>query len=178
MQTVTYRLADSLPRSIYDKVIADAVDDAARRRHLDATIDEGRGACLLRDPRHAAIVREAFEHFDGERYRLIAWVVMPNHVHVTVEQIYGFPIGDVIHAWKSFTAKAINKCRGANGAVWAPDYVDRVVRNERHFANAIGYIENNPVKAGLARHPEDWPYSSAAGSAGGTPAVPGKSSHE
>jgi putative transposase len=92
-------------------------------------IDEGRGACLLRVPEHATIVRDALQHFDGERYRLLAWVIMPNHVHALVEPFEGFRLGDIVQAWRSFTAKAINKRRSASGAVWAPDYFDRLIRN-------------------------------------------------
>jgi putative transposase len=50
---------------------------------------------------------------------------------------------------------------------------DRFIRNREYFGNAIAYIENNPVAAGLVNRAEEWPYSSAAENAGGTPAVPG-----
>ena len=49
------------------------------------------------------------------------------------------------------------------GRLWAPDYFDRFVRNERHFENARYYIENNPVKAWLVGRPEDWPCSFSYG---------------
>ena len=176
VQMITFRLADSLPRAAFDKAVASAANEADRRRRLDKTIDDGRGACLLRVPENAVIVKQALQHFDGERYRLIAWVIMPNHVHVVIEQTDGFPLGDVVRDWKSFSAKAINKTRGAKGAVWAADYFDRFIRDGIHFASAVSYVENNPVKAGLCRHSHDWPYSSANESAGGTPAVPGNGS--
>jgi REP element-mobilizing transposase RayT len=159
---------------VFENVLTKIQEESIRRKKLETLIEEGRGACLLRDPECADIVQQALEHFDGERYRLIAWVVMPNHVLVLVGQIAGFRLADVVGAWKSFTAKKINKIRNVNGAVWAREYHDRYIRDERHFHSAISYIENNPVKAGLAKHPGDWPYSSAAQqSAGGTPAVPG-----
>lgn len=163
VQSLTFRLADSLPRAVFDDVAAGAADDADRRRRLDAMIDEGRGACLLRVPEHARIVSAALKHFDGARYRLLAWVVMPNHVHVLIEQVEGFRLGDVVHSWKSFSAKEINRRRGSKGSVWAPDYFDRYIRDDAHFAGAKRYIEENPVKAGLVASPEDWEFSSAAG---------------
>jgi putative transposase len=46
VQAVNFRLADSLPRPIYDRLVAEAVDESDRRQRLDGMIDEGRGACL------------------------------------------------------------------------------------------------------------------------------------
>jgi putative transposase len=103
VQTITFRLADSLPRAVYEAMIADIPDDDERSYALDRSIDKGRGECLLRDPRNAQIVQKALEHFDGERYRLIAWTIMPNHVHVMIEQIDGFALGDIVRGWKSYT---------------------------------------------------------------------------
>ena len=162
VQAITFRLVDSLPRPIYDRLVAETVDESKRRQRLDEMIDEGLGACLLRNADYAAIVQSALEHFDGERYRLLAWAIMPNHVHVLIEQLEGFPLSDIIRGWKSFTAEEINKARHARGTIWAPDYFDRFIRNGRHFGNAVAYIENNPVKAGFVERPEDWSFSSAA----------------
>jgi REP element-mobilizing transposase RayT len=91
-----------------------------------------------------------------------------------IEQMDGIPLSNVLRNWKSFTAKEIYKLRGFQGNVWAADYFDRFIRDAEHFANAVSYIENNHVKAGLRTRAQDWPYSSASESAGGTPAVPGK----
>ena len=162
VQTITFRLADSLPRAVYEAMVAAICDDRERSYALDRLIDEGRGECLLRDSRNAQIVRAALEHFDGERYRLIAWTIMPNHVHVMIEQICGFALGDIVRGWKSYTAREINKLRKSSGPVWAMAYFDRYVRDGEHYASAVYYIENNPVKAGLAGCAEDWPFSSAA----------------
>jgi REP element-mobilizing transposase RayT len=178
LQMVTFRLADSLPAAAYAELVAAAADDADRRRRVERIIDEGRGACILADPENAGIVAEALHHCDGERYRLLAYVVMPNHVHVLIEQFEGFRLGEVVSSWKLFTAKALNRRLGAEGAVWAADYHDRFIRDAAHLANAVRYIEENPVKAGLVASPGDWRYSSAAGrlagdAARGTRAVPG-----
>jgi len=113
---------------------------------------------MLRDPVSARIVENALGFFDGERYRLLSWVIMPNHVHVLIEQIPGYRLGDIVHSWKGFTAKQINHLRGRQGAFWAPDYYDRFVRDAVHFESALAYIRNNPVKAGLVAVPEDWPW--------------------
>jgi len=160
VQAVTFRLADSLPRTLYEKAAAASVSEEDRRNRLDRIIDEGRGSCLLKRPENASIVRATLEYFDGVRYRLIAWVVMPNHVHAMIEQIAGNRLGDIVHSWKSYSANAINARAGTEGSVWAPDYFDRYIRDERHHWNTIRYIEDNPVKAGLVAQAADWPFSS------------------
>jgi REP element-mobilizing transposase RayT len=99
-------------------------------------------------------------HFDGERYRLIAWSVMPNHVHALLAQTEGFPLDGVVHSWKSFTAHEINKICVPTDQFWAIDYFDGFIRNEAHFHRTIDYIEQNAVKAGLATEAADWRYSS------------------
>jgi REP element-mobilizing transposase RayT len=86
---------------------------------------------------------------------------MPNHVHAVIEQAQGHSLGRVVHSWESFTAHEINKVNQTKGLIWAEDYFDRFIRDDVHLANAVGYVENNPVKAGLVKKPEQWPYSSA-----------------
>jgi REP-associated tyrosine transposase len=160
VQTVTFRLADSLPREYFEKAASIASNAKERFFFLEKGIDQGRGDCVLTNPANASIVRTALGYFDGERYRLLAWAIMPNHVHAMIEQIQGYALGSVVHSWKSYTANLINN--GAKKRLWAPDYFDRYVRDEEHYANARFYIENNPVKARLVEKPEDWLYSSAA----------------
>jgi REP element-mobilizing transposase RayT len=106
-------------------------------------------------------VEAALLHFDGARYRLLAWCVMPNHVHVMIETLEGFPLADVLHSWKSFTANQANKLLGRPGEFWQREYFDRYIRHAEHFQQAVAYIEENPVKAGLARIKTEWPWSSA-----------------
>ncbi len=117
---------------------------------------------------------ENWQHFDATRYRLHAWVVMPNHVHVLVEPLAGAAIGDIVQSWKSYTSKIIfpfcPEGRFGDRHVWQKDYWDRFMRNERHYAATVDYIHNNPVKAGLCVRAEDWPWSSIHGSAGRRPA--------
>jgi len=162
VQTITFRLADSLPREFYEKAAAVASNDKDRFFILEKGIDQGRGSCLLTDHVNATIVRDALEHFDGAQYLLLAWVIMPNHVHALIEQIEGYSLTTVVQSWKSVSAHAINKARNSHGRIWAPDYFDRYIRDNVHYETAKYYIENNPVKARLVGKPEDWPFSSAA----------------
>jgi putative DNA methylase len=160
VQAVTFRLADSLPREFYENLASRTPAD--RSRSIETCIDRGRGSCILADTAYAKIVQSVLAHFDGERYRLLAWVIMPNHVHIVVEQIPGYRLGDVVRSWKNYSARWINALGNKSGAVWAPDYFDRFIRNEDHLANAIQYVEDNPVKAGLVRNPAEWVFSFGA----------------
>lgn len=128
---------------------------------IEAFEDSGAGACWLKDDRIARIVEQALLHFDGARYRLLAWCVMPNHVHVVIETHQGFPLGEVVHSWKSFTANQANKVLGRTGPFWMADYYDRFVRDERHFLAVVRYVTENPVKAGLVSDASQWRWSSA-----------------
>jgi len=142
---ITYRLADSLARDAVRDALACEKIEGERRKRLEALLDAGLGSCLLRRPEVARLVIDNWLYFEGVRYQLAAWVVMPNHVHVLVEVIAGYPLSEIVHGWKSFTAKAIARIIGVRGRVWWPDYWDRAVRNEKHFKRAVEYIVENPV---------------------------------
>jgi REP element-mobilizing transposase RayT len=116
---------------------------------------------LLDDPRAAEIVETALLHFDSERYRMLAWCVMPNHVHAMVHIPERGALANIVHAWKSFTAHEINRTLGRAGAVWRREYFDRYMRDDAHYFATIKYIERNPVAAGLVDAAEEWRWSSA-----------------
>ena len=157
VQFVTFRLADSLPRSVVEalKLQGDTV------RIVDRELDAGLGACWLQRAEIAGLVQDALLHFDGERYRLLAWCLMPNHVHIVFEMFGGYSLSDIIGSCKSFTARRANAKLGRSGSFWHPDYFDRYMRDEDHLGCTIDYIEQNPVKAGLVGIAADWPWSSA-----------------
>ncbi len=157
-----------------------------RQKRIAAWLDRGEGECYLRDRRIAELVENALLYFDGERYRLLAWCVMPNHVHGMIETMSGHPLDGVLHSWKSYTAKEANRILKRRAAVapearertfWQTEYHDRFIRDDDHFGNVLRYIEHNPVAAGLVAKPEDWRWSSAwkGKIAGGTPALPAQS---
>ena len=162
MEMVTFRLADAMPASRRHEweVLFQIKDEREKRTRLEAYLDRGCGECHLRDPRAAAAVEQVIQRFDGRRYRLVAWVVMPNHFHALVE-LWTITLGELLKAWKGVSARAINLVLGRRGQLWQDDYWDRYIRDEEHFGKARRYIESNPVKAGLARAAADWPWSSA-----------------
>lgn len=163
IQHIVFRLADSLPKELLAKLVA--IPAHARMSATAGALDNGAGSRVLADPAVAQIVQTALLHFDVERYRLMAWCVMPTHVHVLLEQIDGWPLSQVTHAWKSYTAKAINMALGRKGRLWAPEYYDRFMRDDGQFQATRDYIENNPVAAGLCATPETWLWSSASADA-------------
>ena len=169
VQFVTFRLFDSMPqerRAEWEHLIladADLRNNPKRMQAIDNYLDAGYGSCMLRDERVARIMEDTLLKFDGERYRLLAWVVMPNHVHVLIEVMDGAKcsLEAVMHSWKSYTASAGNQILCRKGQFWQKEYFDRYIRDDRHFANVRAYIDNNPVAAGLARCPNEWLYCSA-----------------
>ena len=165
-QTVTFRLADSLPQTVLERWRSELAADSSNsetvlRRRIEHYLDQGYGGRALRDARVAAMVQKSLLHFDGERYRLSAWVVMPNHVHTLLTPDAAWSLSRVIKDLKSYTSHEANRILQQTGQFWMEDYFDRYVRDLKHFANAISYIENNPVKAALCQKASDWRFSSA-----------------
>ncbi len=130
------------------------------RQRVETYEDAGYGACFLRDSRIAKLTEDALLFFDGTRYCLLAWCVMPNHVHSLFEMIKGYSLGGILHSWKSYTAKRANRILGRRGQFWDEDYYDRFIRDDDHLRSATDYIEQNPVKAGLVTDAAQWRYSS------------------
>ncbi|MDQ0396373.1 REP-associated tyrosine transposase [Labrys monachus] len=167
-QSITFRLADSLPKHVLLHVLGDLQDQPEntaaieRRKRIEATLDRGLGAAFLSEPAIASTVQNALLFFDSSRYRLHAWCIMPNHVHVLVTPSPDCTLSALVHSWKSFSALQINRLRGEAGPVWFTEYFDRKIRNERHFETARFYIEHNPVNARLCSEAGDWPFSSAS----------------
>ncbi len=114
------------------------------------------GECWLRRPDIASLVQNALIYHHDRSYDLHAWVIMPNHGHVLATQLPGKHLPDILHSIKSYTATTANKILSRRGAFWQHESFDRYIRNYKHYANVIEYIENNPVKAGLCERKEDW----------------------
>jgi len=184
---VTFRLADSLPTQALEKhqrmkkILLEKLEayskSAGSRSSLvhmleirtelanlqntviDPELDNGHGSCILRDPNIAGIVANALKHFDGQRYELLAWCVMPNHVHVVVRIFQGEDLEKVLHSWKSFTAHEINKITGSCGTIWQKESYDHLVRDGDDLRNQVLYVLNNPRKLSTSR---DWPWVDCA----------------
>jgi REP element-mobilizing transposase RayT len=184
VQFVTFRLWDSMPASRkgewehllavstrsdaprsgtqgnVTQVGARSIASREQRIKLEEYLDRGLGECFLREPRVAALVEKVIRFHHGQRFELLAWVVMPNHVHVLV-QVGQTPLTRIVQNWKSIAAVEANKLLGRTGRFWQPDYWDRYMRDAGRALKAVRYIENNPKKANFCRTPEDWPFNSA-----------------
>jgi REP element-mobilizing transposase RayT len=162
LQMITYRLHDAMPASRRHEwaELLKIEDERARRIKIEEYLDAGHGECHLRQQKIASVIQENLLRFDGIRYRLLAWVIMPNHVHTLIE-IQETPLATIVRSWKSYTANEANRLLGRAGTFWQPEYFDRYMRDQEHLAKAIRYIENNPVKARLVRLPAEWPFGSA-----------------
>ena len=166
-QFVTFRLSDSMPQDILAKWRAELTEEgnidiaAALRRRVETYLDQGYGHCYLRNSAIADLVQNSLLFFDDERYTLSAWVVMPNHVHALLTPLVGQKLSRILHSLKSYTATEANKILSTGGKFWQTESFDRYIRDSKHFASVVRYVENNPVKARLCARPQDWPYSSA-----------------
>jgi putative transposase len=118
------------------------------QRFLDY-LDQGAGACLLREPVVARIVADTLRHFDGDRYDLGDFVVMPNHVHVLVGLRHETDMVRLCYSWKRYSAGEINKTLGRSGRFWQEESFDHLVGTAEQFEYFRGYIARNPGRAGL-----------------------------
>ena len=133
------------------EALPEAVRKEFRRfsRALDEEMDACNGECLLKQRDCAAIISDALRHFDGERYLLGDFVVMPNHVHVLVGGMPRDAMKGQVKSWKRWTALGINQLRGRGGRFWQSESFDHLVRSAGAFARFRRYIAENPAKAGL-----------------------------
>jgi putative transposase len=162
-QFITFHLADAFPAELLGEweTLLKIEEEDKRRQELDDYLDKGRGNCWLRRPELAQICETAFRHFDGQRYILKSWCLMPNHVHV-LALVTEVPMSQFVKSWKGYTAYQCNGIlQRADTSFWADDYWDTYMRDEEHERRTIRYIENNPVKAGMVRQASNWPWSSA-----------------
>ena len=147
---------------------------AAQDRVLDR---HASGPRWLHDPRIADIVAEAIliGEFDRRFYQLSAWVVMPNHVHLSMFPMVPVP---VLMRWlKGSTARSANRIMGRTGQpFWQDESWDHYLRGSSQLNRTAAYIENNPVSAGLVCSAERWRWSSAGWQAK-PPAPPNLSVH-
>ncbi|HYV28576.1 MAG TPA: transposase [Candidatus Eisenbacteria bacterium] len=179
---VTFRLEGTLPQELLRQYQAEreALLATAEQTEKDAStetqrslfglysekietyLDAGYGECWLKEARIAELMAGAFRFFDGQRYDLGPWVVMPNHVHVIVRPLGTHLLDEIVKSWKGFTAREANRLLARTGeSFWAREYYDHIVRDDEERARLANYIHDNPVKAGLCERWEDWKWSTA-----------------
>jgi REP element-mobilizing transposase RayT len=157
---VTFRLHGSLPHS---RVFPGAhLTSGQEFVAMDRLLDNAkRGPFFLTRPEIAEMVVDALHQTEQrfERYELHSYVVMPNHVHLLVTS--RVPLRNWLRSLKGFTGHAAIRMIGLRTPFWQDENYDRLVRGDDECRRIKRYIEWNPVKAGLAAAPEDFPFSSA-----------------
>ena len=175
---ITWRTYDSMPASVVEqwyrlrgdwlqrrRIDPDAEDWKQRLEELAAEeieafhaefttrwheeLDNCHGECVLRQPHLARIVRDSLLHFDGARYEIDGFVVMPNHVHLLVAFRNEETMLQQCESWKRFTATRLNAALGRKGRFWQSDAFDHLVRHEAQHIRLRQYLAENPIKAKL-----------------------------
>jgi putative DNA methylase len=166
-QFITIHLADSIPSKVIKRwqeelsSLKYELERSLLQKRIERYLDQGYGEAVMKRAAIAKIVQDALLGFDGTRYKLFAWVVMPNRVHTLMTRFESYELKNILHSLKSYTAHEANKLLNRRGQFWIEDYFDRYMRNHEHFRKTVQYIEHNPVKARLCEKPSDWPFSSA-----------------
>ncbi len=188
---VTPRLAGSLPRHRIDEISEQRELLQIQKRKLsEGTLEASRlerdlfklGRALekagqhchwLSDPRIADLVADAIRFRDGKDYDLIAYSIMPNHMHIVfgigvpdlmepvgqIDNLSNKPVSKIMQSLKRHTAREANKILGRSGAFWQDESYDHVIRNSDELERIILYVLNNPVTAGFVEHWRDWKWS-------------------
>ena len=99
---------------------------------------------------------------DGVFYRLLAGVVMPDHVHLLIRPKTGYELSRVMKGIKGVSARLVSQSRGATGSLWQDESHDRIMRDEDEAIEKARYILDNPRRAGLVDNPLDYPFQHAA----------------
>jgi putative transposase len=202
MHFVTYRLAETLPLDVIEflrrkraTLLRQMVPDggtAEQRADVhkqvfaayDHYLDRVCKVDWLGWPAVAAMIRKSLYHHNGSKYHLLAYCVMPNHVHVLFQPLVSDPrssartddpaagvgvespdaagpLAGIMHSLKSYTANEANKLLGRSGQFWQHESYDHWVRDDDELERIVIYIAGNPVKAGLVHAPHEWYFSSA-----------------
>jgi putative transposase len=182
---VTFRLAGSLPAAVVDALCAEAerlqavlerVGESSERaariyreqRRLfgrwDTMLTSGQGPLWLGKPEIAEIVVHSMHRFDGQRYDLLAFTIMPNHVHIVLTPLPDqegacYPLARIMHTMKGYTAGQANRVLGRTGTFWHHESYDHLVRGPDEIERISIYVLNNPVKAGLVADWQAWPWT-------------------
>ena len=157
---VAFRLAGSLPEFVLEELRAQMRAESAKKKTpgaakkfpakaIEKLLDAGHGPRHLERAEIADVVLAALRSFDGVRYKLFAWCLMPNHVHVVFQPLREWELAQILHSWKSFTAREVQRKFGIRGAFWQREYYDHLIRDGEQFSRAVKYVVENPQRAGL-----------------------------
>ena len=161
MQYVTFRLADSLPKSVcqdlhervsqFKKTHPEPWDEIVKQLYWKEIgpmqhrlLDNGYGSCILRNRECRKVLVDTIAYRDDIDYKVISYVIMPNHVHMLILPLAKCKLNYILNSIKKFSAKKINHIIGKTGPLWMKESFDRIVRNEDSYKHYYNYIIANP----------------------------------
>ncbi|CAM2068283.1 Y1-Tnp domain-containing protein [Sulfidibacter corallicola] len=179
---ITFRLVGSLPRDVLDtwrkesKPPSESKSQRWQRRRqwfrkFESLLHQGAsGPLWLGDSGVAQMIAECLHYRHDRVFFLDCFCIMPNHVHMVINPLIqqGEPstsalmwgsIPGIMHSLKSYTAHEANKMLGRTGPFWAKESFDHWLRSLEHWQRAVSYVMENPVRAGLATIPSEYPWS-------------------
>jgi len=147
----------------------------------DEYLDLHRDIHWLDNPHVAALTRRSLYFWNGKKYGLCAYCILPNHVHILIRPFdlepasesdreslepgeitdSGSPLSSILHSLKSYTAHEANKLLGRTGEFWQHESYDHWVRDVDELERIVVYIQANAVKAGIAGRPNEYYWCSA-----------------
>ena len=144
-QFLTFRTHDSLDDFI-KKIRFEDISSREQEYKIDQYIDTSLKGCYL-NGEVLDYLKNYFISKDKSFYDLVAFSIMPNHVHMLFKQNIELP--KIMKFLKGSTAFQINKILNRKGSFWESNYYDKIIRDEIHFDTVYEYIKNNPLQAGL-----------------------------
>jgi len=193
---ITFRLADSLPYHVVKQLKAEreAIMQKLRKekpkgyqleiikeqkrffKYYDRELDHNpRGVCQLKQAAIATVVKDKLHKLDGDKYVLLSYCIMPNHVHLLLDMSIQLQdtegnfrketpeeyvqLSQIMQSIKGGTAYEANKLLGRKGTFWQKDSYDHYIRNQKELSNVVNYIAMNPVKAKLVERFQDFSHT-------------------
>jgi putative transposase len=135
--------AQSYPKEVQTRMFREY------QRLFQHSLDDCHGECLLEIPENLVIISEAIRYYDGQKYDLDCFVIMPNHVHAIVQFRPGFNMSIIGQSWMRYSARRINQRMKRQGHLWQSEAFDHIIRGPEQFSHTQEYIRLNPAKAKL-----------------------------
>ena len=174
---ITWRLAFTMPKYIRDMFNEIKLEKSEDNLHslkknseflynrfmkFDDSLGKlSTGDINLNEEQIAEIIKSTLHIHDGIKYVLHCYCIMSNHLHFVIKPLKDkqdkiYKVSNIIQSIKRYTSMEINKSKNRTGQVWDDFYFDRIIRTEEEYRKVIGYILNNPVKAGLVQDLMQW----------------------
>ncbi len=183
---VTFRLVNSIPAHVMHHLLTEAketdiivgqirnLEERKQRAYLEQRRLFGKwdkalhtpeaGPTWLQHSEVAALVAASIHFRDSKSYELEAFCIMPNHLHLVFTPLRKddgtyHALSTIMHSLKLYTGRQANDILKREGQFWQHESYDHVIRDEAERKRIINYTINNPVKAGLVDHWEEWPWT-------------------